>query len=156
MKDNLNTLNDWLQFLCTLFAKCALEACLYWIVQQGLWCLRLVWSSGHIREPLCTRSWYSIWNIIPFAYAPLPYSHSFLYKSNFWRLVEMKFTVKFNFLIHVGCLLNANRRALKYDSVNMWFLCYFYSLKCRKTWNRLLIESVMAPPYFAQDCTDHV
>lgn len=76
IKNNLSNLNDWLQFLCTLWAECALGACLWWIVQQGLRCLRLVWSGGHILKPLWARSWCLIWSIILFACAPVPRSCS--------------------------------------------------------------------------------
>lgn len=98
IKNNLSNLNDWLQFLCTLWAGCALGACLWWIVQQGLRCLRLVWSSGHILKPLWARSWCLIWKIILFACAPVPYSYS-LYAQIFFKMTGKNQISRIIFLI---------------------------------------------------------
>lgn len=110
IKNKWSTLNDWLnEFLCALWAECALEACLWWIVHQGLWCLRLVWSSGHILKPLWARSWCSIWNIILFACAPLPYSYSF-HVGNLIAKDEWKGNFQYVVIVHVYtiCTFNAN------------------------------------------------
>lgn len=89
MKQN-EDFHDWLLFLCTY-----IEACLWWIVQRRLWCLRLVWSSGPVLKPLWTRSWCLTWNTVLFAYSLLAYSYSLhlLYESVFIRLIWMKFPV---------------------------------------------------------------